>query len=172
MMRRIVDTMGRYGIIGLVCLLISGWLHWGVLLARERELTLLDIRLKQIQAQPAIQKLSKGDRDPLDAFYSHFVPQETVTDQLARLYGVARSNGLALPSADYQMSDVPNLKLNQYSIVIPLHGSYAQIRAYVDGVNSEINCLLVEQLNFRRKQSLDTQVDAELRLSLFRTAQP
>jgi len=171
MMRRVFDGLGVSGLLALAGVLLLAWMQWTVLRPLEREQSSLAGRLIQARtAGKAIAPLQK--KGALAEFHAHFAKQGEATDQLAKLYGIARNHGLDLAVADYQMNEVPNLKLSQYSIILPLHGSYAQIRGFTEDALQELGGLVVEQVNFRRSQAQDTVVDADLRLSLFNTVQP
>jgi hypothetical protein len=172
MMRRLIDALGLTGLLAMAGLLLVAWLQWALVMPIAQERSAIDAQLAQARSVAGKPAGMPVPDNSLANFHAHFAKQGDLTDQLAKLYGIARNHELALTTADYQMSEVANLKLSQYSIVLPLRGSYAQIRGFVDEAMQELGGLAVEQINFRRKQPLDLLVDAELRLSLFNSAQP
>ena len=54
-----------------------------------------------------------------------------------------------------------------YRITLPLRGSYAQLRAFLDSVLREMPIASVDALRFERKRAGDTQLDAQVHLSLY-----
>ncbi len=96
----------------------------------------------------------------LAAFYGFFDLQEGQVDWLAKLYGSARGAGLELRSADYRLVET-NGRIMRYEATLPLSGSYAQIRAFLEAALDENPVLSLDQLNIRRKRINDARVDAE-----------
>jgi hypothetical protein len=99
-------------------------------------------------------------------FYAFFEQsQHEQADWLARLHEIAKGTGVELRSAQYRM-DATGAPLGRYEISLPIDGSYAQIRGFLEKALADIPVLSVDQVSFRRKAALDTVVQADVRLSL------
>lgn len=99
------------------------------------------------------------------AFYRHFDRPEDRIEWLAKLYGYARAAGLELRSAEYRL-DEPRRRLVRYQVSLPVTGTYAQVRAFVESALAGIPVLSLDQVSFRRKSASDTSIEAEVVLTL------
>jgi hypothetical protein len=105
-------------------------------------------------ASPAVQ---------LAAFYQHLTTTEEPTAWLARLDQLARESGIRLGAGDYRMQRV-GPRLERYELSLPLSGSYAQIRLFLEKALAQIPFLSVDQVTFRRDNATTGRVEAEARL--------
>jgi hypothetical protein len=101
----------------------------------------------------------------LDAFYRFFDAQHKPTDWLDRLNAIATSSGVELRSADYRLQK-NGTRIERYEITLPLTGSYAQIRSFMDRALAEIPVLSLDQAGFKRNNTGERSVQAELRFTL------
>ncbi|MFY9316405.1 MAG: GspMb/PilO family protein [Burkholderiales bacterium] len=101
----------------------------------------------------------------LAAFYGYFDRQDGQVDWLARLYGSARGAGLDLRAADYRLVDTEG-RIARYEVVLPLQGTYAQVRAFLADALEENPVLSLDQLNLRRKRANDSVLEAEAVLTV------
>ena len=119
-------------------------------------------------------------------FYAFFEqskpPQDgqSGADWLAKLHALAKDSGVELRSATYQMSPMnqgaatgapASIPLERYEISLPLNGSYAQIRGFLEKALAEIPVLSLDQVSFHRKTATDTVIQADVRLSLHKVKQ-
>ncbi len=127
----------------------------------ELRMTLLDGRLGH-GARPAIAESTRSGSPAakLAAFYGFFERQESQVDWLAKLYGSARSSGLELRSADYRLIET-NGRITRYEATLPLSGTYAQLRGFLENALDENPVLSLDQLTLRRKRVNDTRLEGE-----------
>jgi len=104
----------------------------------------------------------------LAVFYQFFQREQTETDWLAKLYGIAQTVGVEVRTADYQLIKGTG-KLDRYEIALPLAGDYAKVRAFLENALLEIPVLSLDQVSFRRKRVNDVAVEADVRLTLYLT---
>ncbi|HYX66326.1 MAG TPA: hypothetical protein VE935_19070, partial [Burkholderiales bacterium] len=90
-------------------------------------------------------------------------PEQT-TDWLAKLYAIGRATGVELQSARYRSEQAG--RIERYQILLPLSGSYAQMREFLDRALAEIPVLSLDQMTLKRESRRDGAVQAELRLTL------
>ena len=93
--------------------------------------------------------------------------EQTATDWLAKLYGIGRATGIELQSARYATPPAGG-RIARYEIVLPVSGSYAQIRDFLNRALAEIPALSLDQMTLRRDGRNDAALHAELRLTLHR----
>lgn len=101
----------------------------------------------------------------LVAFYQFFESERTANDWLARLHAIGREAGVEFRSAGYRMRDT-GTRVERYEIALPVTGSYAQIRAFLESALAEIPVLSLDQVSFSKQNVSEPWVQAELRLSL------
>lgn len=105
--------------------------------------------------------------DQLAAFYRFLERKEETTDWLAKLHGIARASGVELRSATYR-TQAAGTRLERYEMVLPVSGSYGQIRAFMKRALAEIPVLSLDQVSLKRGSRHDARVQAELRLAIHR----
>ena len=102
----------------------------------------------------------------LAAFYQFFDAKQETTDWLAELYGIGKAAGVELRSAEYRLQKT-GTRLERYEIALPLTGSYAQVRAFLENALIAIPALSLDRVKFHRKRPDDALVEAEVRLTLY-----
>lgn len=163
--RRLHDALGGVALIALG--LLAAGLVFLTLVVRP-----LESRLQQLDAlsnvaarQAAGASRRSTPSAKLAAFYAYFERQEGQIDWLAKLYGNARAAGLEWRTADYRLVDTKG-RIARYEILLPLSGTYAHLRAFLEQVLEENPVLSLDQLSLRRKRVNDTVLEAEIVLSI------
>jgi hypothetical protein len=95
--------------------------------------------------------------------YGFLEKPEQATDWLAKLHGIGAATGVQLRSATYKTQPTDS-RIVRYEIVLPVAGSYPQIRDFLKRSLDEIPVLSVDQLTLKREARGALQ--AELRLTL------
>lgn len=103
----------------------------------------------------------------LEALYEYLDRGEETTDWLAKLHAIGRATGVQMRSATYRTQAV-GARLERYEIVLPVSGSYSQVREFLKRALADIPVLSLDQLSLKRERRTDGHVQAELRLSLHR----
>lgn len=130
-------------------------------LEARNELVDAELARSERQAQPG--RAPAGAR--LAAFYRHFETGATATDWLARLGAIGAATGVQVRSADYRMQKT-GTRIERYEMVLPLIGSYPQIRAFLMTALAEIPVLSLDQVTIRRDRAQDGALQAEARMTL------
>ena len=104
--------------------------------------------------------------DQVGAVYEYLKKPETTTDWLAKLYAIGSATGVELQSASYKTQTTPGTKLERYEIVVPLTGSYTQMRDFLKRSLAEIPVLSLDQISLKRESRREGTVQAELHLTL------
>ena len=109
---------------------------------------------------------SVNNAEKVGAVYQYLEKPEATTDWLAKLYAIGRATGVELAQASYKSQSAPGGKLERYEIVLPLTGSYTQMREFLKRSLAEVPVLSLDQISLKRENRRDGTVQAELRLTL------
>lgn len=101
----------------------------------------------------------------LAAVYDYLRKPEQTTDWLAKLYAIGKATGVELQQASYKTQSTTG-RLERYEIVVPLTGSYTQMRDFLKRALAEIPVLSLDQISLKRENRREGTVQAELRLTL------
>jgi Tfp pilus assembly protein PilO len=162
--RRLRDTLGGPGLAAAALLAALAAFHFLVLRP-------LEARNAQLAASLSRQELRTDAGQPgsaadkVGAVYQFLRKDEEITDWLAKLHGIGAATGVQMKSANYRTHDTV-ARIVRYEMVLPLAGSYPQIRDFLKRALAEIPVMSVDQLTLKRESRDDGIVQAELRLSL------
>jgi hypothetical protein len=162
-LQKLVDLRHDLGTTGLMALL---------LLACALAFTALfvqPLQEKNRKLQSALARVQPGApagnaAEKLGELYQYLGKNEATTDWLARLYAIGKATGVDLNSASYRSEQAG--RFERYQIVLPLTGSYAQMRDFLKRALTEIPVLSLDQITLKRESRRDDAVQAELRLTL------
>ena len=127
----------------------------------------------ELQAALARQVLEAGPAGPLrageklDAFYKAVDKPGDAADWLGSLHRIGDAAGVELQRADYRMVPAAG-PLERYEMVLPVSGSYGQLREFVQRALAEVPVLSIDDLVLKRAEPAAPRVDAELRMTLYR----
>lgn len=103
----------------------------------------------------------------LRGFYERFPARPDAPDWLEKVYAVADKEKLQLVRGEYSVAVDAKTDLTKYRILLPVKGSYGQIRNFLSGALQEVPYLALDDADFQRPKAGDQQVDARLRLTLY-----
>jgi hypothetical protein len=109
---------------------------------------------------------------PTQRFASAFPDPELREARVATLLASARSNGLSLQRGEFRLTGEPQIGLLKYSLNLPLSGSYAQLRAFVEDTQNRDTAIALERMRLQRSSARATVVDADLTWSFYMRASP
>lgn len=159
--RELRSRLGDLALLSLA-LLAGGFLFFALVIRPlESRMALLDGKLGHGARQAAADSTRSGTpAAKLAAFYAFFDRQEGQVDWLAKLYGTARGAGIELRTADYRLIE-SNGRIARYEATLPLSGTYAQLRGFLENALDENPVLSLDQLTIRRKRINDANLEAE-----------
>jgi hypothetical protein len=167
----LLRLLGTTGVLGLGVLFFCIPFYLSAVLPAERELAAQRDAMERLRSRGPFRPVTAGSRaDDLQRFYRLFPPSDRLTDQLEAVYSLAREAQLELMQGEYRL-DKRDGGLLAYRITLPIHGTYAQVRAFVGSVLKEMPIASVDALRFERKKAAETQIDAQVQLTIhFRVA--
>ena len=161
---RLQHALGPMGMAGLVLLALAGFFHLFVLQPLEAKHERLSSALSRSQGR-APTPASNG-ADKVAALYQFLGEKEQpATDALAKLYAAGKATGVEMQSASYRAQKSAG-RIERYEIVLPVSGTYAQIRDFLGRALAEVPALSLDQMALRRESRNQPEVHAELRLTL------
>ena len=106
-----------------------------------------------------------GAAEKIAAVYAFLRKDEQTTDWLAKLHAIGAATGLQMKSATYRTQQTDG-RIVRYEIVLPVAGSYGQIRDFLKRTRAEIPVMSVDQLTLKRDERKGGSIQAEMRLTL------
>ena len=161
---RLRDELGITGLAALLLLAGAGVFFTLVLQPLKDKSQVLESRAGRVRDGAPAQTSNAADK--VGAVYEYLKKPETTTDWLAKLYAIGSATGVELQSASYKTQTTPGTKLERYEIVVPLTGSYTQMRDFLKRSLAEIPVLSLDQISLKRESRREGTVQAELHLTL------
>jgi Type II secretion system (T2SS), protein M subtype b len=158
MMNRLRKELGTAGLVAIALIALALAFTGFVTRPLEEKNQLLQDRgsRKSQAAQPGSEKVA--------AVYEYLAKPEEPTDWLAKLHGIGVATGVQVKSASYKALPAEG-RIERTEIVLPVTGSYSQIRDFLKRSQAEIPVMSIDQINLKRAEKGDL-VQAEMRLTL------
>ena len=157
------EELGMTGVAGIALFIAAALFMAFVLQPLKAKNRVLEARAGIGRDLGAVQHANAADR--IGAVYQYLEKPEATTDWLAKLYAIGRATGVELQSATYKTQNAGG-RLQRYEIVLPLTGSYTQMRDFLKRSLAEIPVLSLDQISLKRENRREGTVQAELRLTL------
>jgi hypothetical protein len=168
-LQALLRRLGAAGVAGLGLFVACAAFYFSVLLPREQEAAAQRLALERLKARTPHRPLAAGGRaDELARFYSVFPDAAELTDEVERLHGFARLSGLDLAQGEYRLERRSGLWA--YRITLPARGTYGQFRDFVGTVLKQMPVAALDGMRFERKKAADTQLEGQLRLTIYARA--
>jgi hypothetical protein len=133
------------------------------LLAAEERRTNLQDRTNALPklATPARPKVQLAD------FYGRLPEVKQAPEIASRLHAYARNAGLTLERGEYRPQPDASGRFIRYQIVLPVNGSYPQVRRFLGEAMRDLPGLALDGISFTREGPASSQLQAELRFTAF-----
>lgn len=159
--------LGSAGVLGIGVLLACAGFWLTSLKPLEEELSAQRLAAERLRARTPYQPVSSGSRaEELRRFQSLFPATTDLIGEVQRVHRLARGAGLELAQGEYRLERRPS-GLSPYRITLPVSGSYAQLRDFLSAVLKTMPAASIDTLRFERKRAADTQLEAQVRLTLY-----
>jgi len=162
--------VGRVGIIGVALLIFSLVCFLSANSPLHGQLTQLRADLasaKQTQTARSRAGLDLTPRVQLQTLIAKLPARAELPAITERIIAQADSAGLALERGSYGVDVVQSGAIARARIVFPVHGSYPNIRSFVDSTLREVPGAAVDGLRLERKEIGASEVDAEVRFTVY-----
>ena len=160
-MKRILERIGVAGVaaIGLLAaaLLFSNFM---VKPLQEKNLSLTEAASRSARKADNAQSGAK-----VAAVYEYLRKEEDTTDWLAKLHAIGTATGIQMRTATYRTQPTEG-RIVRYEIVLPVAGSYGQIRDFLKRATLEIPVLSIDQVTLKKEERKGAALQAEMRLTL------
>ena len=157
------EELGVTGVAGIALFVAAALFMAFVLQPLKAKNRVLEARAGIGRDLGAVQNANAADK--VGAVYQYLEKPEATTDWLAKLYAIGKATGVELQSASYK-TQAAGGRLQRYEIVLPLTGSYTQMRDFLKRSLAEIPVLSLDQISLKRENRREGTVQAELRLTL------
>ncbi|WP_422419251.1 type 4a pilus biogenesis protein PilO [Pseudomonas sp. GZD-222] len=167
-----VRQFGAVGLIGAALVLLALLYGAGVVLPQWQYLQQQQLRSDEAQAQ--VQQFKRGDlklpqvpQRELEDFHKQLPAQPQATVAIDRIYSLAKAERISLARGEYALGVDPKTQLARYQILLPVRGSYPQIRRFVHALLGQLPALVLEDVDLQRKKIGDSELTGRLRMTLY-----
>ena len=177
---RLAKTLGVWGLLGIVVILASSIFYFVNFLPTSKQLLEAQNELqnkleytqkngqensqKEIPAQVAPAQTSVQE---IIEFYKQFPAGASLPKWLRLIDTTALKRHLVLNRGDYKLTQSKQGQLQRYEIVLPVSGSYVQIRQFIADVLQQLPALALSDLQMKRDNAMSPTVEARLVFVLF-----
>jgi type II secretion system (T2SS) protein M len=169
-LERALLRLGPLGIVALGIFLACGAFYFNTLQPAEDEAAARRAALERQRSRVPYRPVSVDSRaEDLRRFHALFPQTGELNAQVERVHGLARRSGLDLAQGEYRLERRTS-GLWAYRVTLPVRGSYGELREFLSAVLKDMPIASIDALRFERKRAADTQLEAQVRLTLY--AQP
>lgn len=166
-LQQALQSLGLAGLLGIGILFFCLPFYFSALRPLERQVQSERERAERLRPRVALQQVvSDGREGELSRFYALFPSLAQLPRELDRLYRLAEEAKLELLQAEYRL-DRGGRGLAAYRITLPVHGGYAEVRTFLAAVLQAIPNGAIQSLRFERGRAEDSQLDAQVQLTLY-----
>lgn len=171
--------IGAWGLIGLGLIILSFFFYTTETpkietLIKETQVT-KDKFLANVNSKhdDIVESTPQTNLEEVNRFYRIFPKAVDLPQALTTIYQVANQQKLALNSGDYKFNKIKDSntsnekKLTKYEIVLPIKGQYLQIQSFISKVLQKLPALALIDMQIRRENSMNQNVDARLVFVIF-----
>ncbi|GAB3473742.1 GspMb/PilO family protein [Azotobacter salinestris] len=145
--------------------LLGLWPAW-----QEREALagrIVEARERQVRIERGVELPPQGPGQQLADFHRQLPAQPAATATIDRIYAAARAENLSLARGEYSLGIDPKTRLARYRILLPVRAGYPQLRRFLHSLLAEVPALVLEDVEFKRKEIHQTELDGRIRMTLY-----
>jgi hypothetical protein len=173
-LRERIEGLGWPGVAGIAILVFAAamWISAIVPAREERDLLQLEADKLERRSRGASMEAKRPPTAPeqLATFYAFFPAAASTPEWLGRIHTAATAKGLQLASGEYTVTKAGAERLARYQIVLPVQGTYPQIRGFIGAVLKEVPAAVVEEVALKRESVDKPRIDARIRITLYISA--
>lgn len=115
----------------------------------------------------AVKLPAATSNENLELFYATLGEKRYVEQQVKTLFALAGKANLSLSQGEYKSAYERNGRLHTYQVTLPVKGTYGQVWSFGLMALRSIPYASLDELNFKRENIGDAQVEARMRLTLY-----
>ena len=177
---RFAKTLGVWGLLGVILILASSVFYFVNFLPTSKQLLQAQNELqnkleytqengrenspKETSVQVAPVQTSAQE---IAEFYKQFPAGASLPKWLRLIDTAALKRHLVLNRGDYKLTQTKQGQLQRYEMVLPVAGSYVQIRQFITDVLQQLPALALSDLQIKRDNAMSPTVEARLVFVLF-----
>jgi Tfp pilus assembly protein PilO len=180
LLSKFAKALGVWGLLGMAIFLASSMFYFVKVLPSNQQLeqaqNTLQIKLEQKENNRQEDALNKApiqvtpaqtSEEEIAEFYKLFPAGASLPKWLRFIDTAALKQRLILNRSDYKLTQAKQGQLQRYEIVLPVTGSYVQIRNFIADVLQQLPALALTDLEIKRENAMSPTVDARLVFVLF-----
>ena len=160
-MKRIIDRIGFAGVAAIGLLAAALFFSSFVVKPLEEK----NLSLKEASTRHGRKADSAQSGAKVAAVYEYLRKEEDTTDWLAKLHAIGTATGIQMRAATYRTQPTEG-RIVRYEIVLPVAGSYRQIRDFLKRAALEIPVMSIDQVTLKKEERKGAALQAEMRLTL------
>lgn len=127
------------------------------IIAQQKKLAVLRVAAASYDAEPA------PPANPL----AMLPPTGQAAQLIGELEQLADAHGISLPRGQYSVSTSAGTPLARWQLVLPVETSYPALHAFIAAALERLPNLTLDELKLKRERIETTELQADLRMSLF-----
>jgi hypothetical protein len=167
--RQLLRALGPFGVIALGILLFCAAFYWNTVKPAETEIAAQREAVQRLKSRASYKPVAVAvDRrsDELRRFQNLFPASDKIPAEVEKLWLTATEYNINLEKGEYRLEST-GVGLARYRVTLPMRASYAQIRNFINFILKEIPTASIDGLRFERKKISETQLEAQIRLTLY-----
>ena len=108
-----------------------------------------------------------GGDQALKIFYDFFPRIDSSPFWIGELVRVAEMHKVEINSSEYHLNPGEGSRLARYEMVLPVHGTYPQIRAFISDSLKSVPAMAISGINIKRKGVKSNQLEVGLKVNLY-----
>ncbi len=174
-LRWYIGRLGAIGKIGGGLVVVAGIYFFSAVLPQESILQQLKERAETLQIQGQ-SKQTPGDTESgkrmsgdqaLQAFYDFFPPIDSSPFWIRELVRIAKKQNVELSSSEYRLVNENDVRLARYEMILPVRGSYAQVRAFIADALETVPALAISTIAIKREAVTSEKLEVRLEINLY-----
>jgi hypothetical protein len=158
--------------LALVLLVLAGGYYNTVTYPRYQRIEALRGEHAMLQGEIARARLALAKpvltpEQRLDRFYRCFRGPNGATEWLEKIYQAADKQTLKPSKGDFKISPDQGSQLLRYEILLPVSGTYVQLRAFLLNVLEEVPSAALQDVRLKRENIGQDKVDANIRFIVY-----
>ncbi|SFI17103.1 hypothetical protein [Nitrosomonas sp. Nm34] len=165
-----ITRLNLIGKIGLGLFTLSVVFFWAAVLPQKENVLKLKEQAasmqQRTQAEAAV-TTKLDDNQALQVFYDFFPSIDSSPYWIKELDRIAKKHKVELSRSDYRLMQEQDSKLARYEMILPVHGSYPQIRAFIADMLETIPAIALVDIALKRENIKSGKLDARLSVNLY-----